>query len=86
MLRVFLIQVSFSSCKRENDVGFFYKIITIYYFSYTLKKWWKTMLNILKITIYLLFMQEKGDENYVNFFDKKIKIYLFIYFMQEQKW
>lgn len=42
------------------------------------------MLNILKIN-FLLFMQEKGDENYVKFFDKKIKIYLFIFFMQEQK-
>jgi hypothetical protein len=36
------------------------------------------MLNILKITIYLLFMQEKGDENYVKFFDKNQN--LFIYF------
>jgi hypothetical protein len=37
------------------------------------------MLNILKIKIYLLFMHEKGDENYVNFLTKKSKyIYLFI--------
>lgn len=36
------------------------------------------MLNILKIKIYLLFMHEKGDENYVKFFDKNQN--LFIYF------
>jgi hypothetical protein len=36
------------------------------------------MLNILKITSYLLFMQEKGDENYVKFLDKNQN--LLIYF------